>query len=331
MMLAEQLLPWCEPQWRRLLQQREADRLPHALLLSGPAGTGKAIFAEVLASLLLCHQPVGNAPCGHCHSCELHAAGHHPDLVRVAPEAEGKPIKVDQVRELIDHLHSTAQQGGYRVVIMSPAESLNTSSANALLKILEEPGRNTLLVLICHQPGQLMPTIRSRCQRIDFATPSAQQSERWLQQTLKLEPERASQLLRLCHGAPLKAKTLYEGDLLEQRKKLMSGLADLLRGRTAATELAQQMQKADLLQCLDWINSLLSDIVRLQLAGLQEPAVNSDMKRMLQAIADRADSTRVFVLADRIQEERVGLLLRQNPNRQLLLERLLLQWVELVR
>jgi DNA polymerase-3 subunit delta' len=238
---------------------------------------------------------------------------------------------VDQVRELIDHLHSTAQQGGYRVVIMTPAESLNTSSANALLKILEEPGRNTLLVLISHQPGQLMPTIRSRCQRIDFATPSAQQSERWLQQTLELEPERASQLLRLCHGAPLKAKALYEGDLLEQRKKLMAGLADLLRGRTTASELAQQLQKADLLQCLDWINSLLSDIVRMQLAGLQQPAVNTDMKRMLQAVAERADSTRVFVLADRIQEERVGLLRRQNPNRQLLLERLLLQWAELVR
>src|SRR5690554_6066875 len=218
MMLAEQLLPWCEPQWQRLLQQREADRLPHALLLSGPAGTGKAIFAEVLASLLLCHQPVGNAPCGHCHSCELHAAGHHPDLVRVSPEAEGKPIKVDQVRVLIDHLHSTAQQGGYRVVIMEPAESLNTSSANALLKILEEPGENTVLILISHQPGQLMPTIRSRCQRIDFTIPSAEQATAWLADTLGLDSDRAHQLLRLSHGAPLKARRLYESDMLEQRK-----------------------------------------------------------------------------------------------------------------
>lgn len=330
-MPAEQLYPWCELQWQRLLQQRASDRLPHALLLSGPAGVGKEGFAETLASLLLCHQPNNDAPCGHCHSCELHAAGHHPDLVRVSPEAEGKPIKVDQVRELIEHLHSTAQQGGYRVVIMSPAESLNTSSANALLKILEEPGRNTLLLLVCHQPGQLMPTIRSRCQRIDFATPSAEQSELWLQQKLKLEQDRAAQLLGLCHGAPLKAQALYEGDLLEQRKKLMSGLADLLRGRMAASELAQQLLKADLLQCLDWINSLLSDIVRIQLADLQEPAVNADMKRMLQAIAKRASSAQVFALADRIQEERVSLLLRQNPNRQLLLERLLLQWAELSR
>lgn len=330
-MPVEKLYPWCKPQWQRLQQQRAADRLPHALLLSGPAGVGKEGFAEVLASLLLCHQPQNNAPCGRCHSCELHEAGHHPDLVRVSPEAEGKPIKVDQVRDLINHLHSTAQQGGYRVVIMTPAEALNTSSANALLKILEEPGQNTLLLLVSHQPGQLMPTIRSRCQRIDFSTPSAQESEGWLQQTLKLEHDKAAQLLRLCHGAPLKAKVLYEGDLLEQRKKLMSGLADLLRGRMTATELAQQLLKADLLQCLDWINGLLSDIVKMQLADLQEPGVNTDMKRMLQAVAKRAASAQVFALADRIQEERVSLMLRHNPNRQLLLERLLLQWAELAR
>jgi DNA polymerase-3 subunit delta' len=331
MMPAEPILPWCEPQWRRLMQQRAADRLPHALLLSGPAGVGKEGFAETLAGLLLCQRPGNDAPCGLCHGCELQAAGHHPDLVRVSPEAEGKPIRVDQVRELIEHLHSTAQQGGYRVVIMRPAESLNTSSANALLKILEEPGRNTVLLLISHQPGQLMPTIRSRCQRIDFAIPPAQQGERWLQQQFKLERERAAQLLRLCHGAPLKAQALYAGDLLEQRKKLMAGLADLLRGRMAASELAQQLLKADLLQCLDWLNSLLGDIVRIQLVEQQEPAVNGDMQRMLRAIAERAPTTRVFALADRIQEERVSLLLRQNPNRQLLLERLLLQWAALVR
>lgn len=329
--MGAELFPWCEAQWQRLLQQRADNRLPHALLLCGPGGIGKEDFAERLASLLLCQQPREGTPCGHCHSCELHAAGNHPDLVRVEPDEAGKAIKVDQVRGLIDHLHSTAQQGGYRVVIMNPAEGLNTSAANALLKILEEPGENTLLLLVCHQPGQLMPTIRSRCQRIDFSAPSIEQGSRWLQHTLDLEAERADSLLRLCHGAPLRARNLYESDLLEQRKLLMSGLADLLRGRMAANELAQKLLKADLLQCLGWISSLLGDIVRMQMAGLDEPAVNTDMKRMLQAVARHASSAQVFALADRIQEERVGLLLHQNPNRQLLLERLLLQWTELTR
>ncbi len=329
--MSELLHPWFMPQWQRLCAQQQSGRLPHALLLSGPAGVGKRDFAQALANQLLCHQPTAAGPCNHCHSCELRIAGHHPDLVLVSPEADGKPIKVDQVRLLIDHLHSTAQQGGYRVVIMEPAEALNTSSANALLKILEEPGESTLLILVCHQPGQLMPTIRSRCQRIDFTTPPAAQATAWLSENLGLESERADQLLRLSHGAPLKARSLYEGDLLEQRKKLMSGLADLLRGRASVTDLALQFSKFDLLQCLDWLNSLLSDIVRMQLAGLPEPVVNPDMTRMLQAVAKQAHSAKIFALADRIQEERVSLMLRQNPNRQLLLERLLLQWSDLAR
>lgn len=329
--MSDLLHPWFQPQWQRLCAQHKSDRLPHALLLSGPIGVGKRDFAQALANVLLCHDPRDDGPCDHCHSCELRIAGHHPDLFKVSPEAEGKPIKVDQVRILIDHLHSTAQQGGYRVVIMEPAEALNTSSANALLKILEEPGQNTLLILVCHQPGQLMPTIRSRCQRIDFTIPSREQGVLWLAEKLNLDDDRANQLLRLSHGAPLKARSLYEGDLLEQRKKLMTGLADLLRGRAAVTDLALQFNKFDLLQCLDWLNSLLSDIIRMQLAGLPEPVVNPDMTRMLQAVAKQADSAKIFTLADRIQEERVSLMLRQNPNRQLLLERLLLQWSELAR
>ncbi|MBR9828016.1 MAG: DNA polymerase III subunit delta' [Oceanospirillales bacterium] len=330
-MVADLLHPWFTPQWERLLTQHRSNRLPHALLLSGAQGVGKHDFAQALANLLLCHQPTASGPCGHCHSCDLRIAGHHPDLVSITPEAIGKPIKVDQVRVLIDHLHSTAQQGGYRVVIMEPAEALNISSANALLKILEEPGDNTLLLLVCHQPGQLMPTIRSRCQRIDFVTPTPEQAQAWLSENLGLDTEKAQQLLRLCHGAPLKARRLYESDLLEQRKKLMTGLADLLRDRVAVTDLALQFGKFDLLQCLDWLNSLLSDIIRMQLANLPEPVVNPDMKSMLQAVAKRADSAKIFALADRIQEERVSLMLRHNPNRQLLLERLLLLWSDLAR
>lgn len=323
--------PWFGSRWERVMEQRHHGRLPHALLLSGPAGIGKAEFAEALGNLLLCHNPQGNKPCDHCHSCELRIAGHHPDRFQLRPEAQGKPIKVDQVRELIDRLHSTAQQGGYRIVTLEPAESLNTSSANALLKILEEPGEDTLLILISHQPGQLMPTIRSRCQRIDFAIPSPDEAAQWLTQSLDLEPTKASQLLGLAHGAPLRARDLYQSDAMDQRKLLMTGLADLLRGRTSASELATKLGKADLLNCLDWLASLLNDVVRMQMTGSDEPRVNADMRRMLEAVAKQTSRVRIFSLADRIQEERVSLMLRQNPNRQLLLETLLLQWSALVR
>lgn len=330
-MTAQLQYPWFGNRWARVVEQHRHGRLPHALLLAGPAGIGKHDFAVSLGNLLLCQTPRDDRPCGRCHSCELRKAGHHPDLVHVTPESVGKPIKVDQVRALIDRLHSTAQQGGYRIVLLEPAESLNTSSANALLKILEEPGDKTLLVLISHQPGQLMPTIRSRCQRIDFGIPPEDQAVGWLSETLGLEEERAVQLLGFAHGGPLRARDLYQGDVLEQRKILMSGLADLLRDRISASELAGKLGKCDLLSCLDWLASLLNDLIRMQMTASAMPKINQDMRRMLEAVAKQGSSVRIFELADRIQQERVSLMLRQNPNRQLLLETLLLHWSALVR
>lgn len=327
----EQIYPWLQTQWEHLVQQHSAGRLPHALLLSGPAGIGKAAFGAALAHLLLCHQPQNGAPCGHCRSCELIASGNHPDRLFLKPEEPGKPIRVDQVRELTTILHSTAQQGGYRIMIMDPAEAMNVASANALLKTLEEPGQDTLLILVCHQLGQLMPTIRSRCQRIEFTMPSVEESTPWLATKLEMEQDEAGKLLAIAQGAPLGAIELKQGDMLDLRRNFMTGLADLLRDRTDAITLAQKLHKEELIHLLDWWLSLLSDLVRLQ-SGAQNPDLNNvDMTKMLSAVAQRADRVRIFSLVDRVQDERKSLMLRYNPNRQLLLEKLLFDWRALIR
>ncbi|SEF92840.1 DNA polymerase III subunit delta' [Marinobacterium lutimaris] len=327
----EQIYPWLQAQWEHLIQQQESGRLPHALLLSGPAGIGKAAFGTALAHLLLCHQPQNGRPCGHCRSCELIASGHHPDRSFLSPEEPGKPIRVDQVRELTTVLHSTAQQGGYRIMIMEPAEAMNVAAANALLKTLEEPGQDTLLILVCHQLGQLMPTIRSRCQRIEFSMPTAAESTPWLAQKLDMDEEAAGKLLAIAQGAPLAAVDMKQGNLLELRRTFMSGLADLIRDRTDAISLAQKLHKEELIHLLDWWLSLLSDLVRLQ-SGAENPDLNNvDMTKMLSAVAQRADRVRIFSLVDRVQSERKSLMLRYNPNRQLLLEKLMFDWRALVR
>ncbi|MBV1789904.1 DNA polymerase III subunit delta' [Marinobacterium sp. D7] len=331
MSVDEQIYPWLSEQWSHLIQQHANGRLPHALLLSGPAGVGKAAFGAALAHLLLCHQPQGGKPCGHCRSCELLSSGHHPDRLFLRPEEPGKPIRVDQVRELTNILHSTAQQGGYRIMIMEPAEAMNVAAANALLKTLEEPGQDTLLILVCHQLGQLMPTIRSRCQRIEFSLPSVEQSKGWLAGQLAMSEDEAEKLLAIAQGAPLGAVALKQGDLLELRRNFMSGLADLLRDRTDSISLAQKLHKEELIHLLDWWLSLLADLVRLQ-SGAQNPDLNNvDMTKMLSAVANRADRVRIFTLVDRVQDERKSLMLRHNPNRQLLLEKLLFDWRALIR
>lgn len=163
-----QIYPWQQAQWQSVLQQLQADRLPHALLLAGPSGLGKRSFANALAAHALC---VKHTACGQCRSCLLLNASNHPDLLELQPEAEGKAIKIEQVRELVTELGQTAQQGSYQVVVIEPAEAMNKAGANALLKTLEEPPGPVIFLLISHQPATIPATIRSRCQRLNFMVP----------------------------------------------------------------------------------------------------------------------------------------------------------------
>lgn len=173
--------PWQEPLWQQLASR---PRHAHAYLLHGPAGIGKRDLAERLMARLLCQQPAGLEACGQCKACHLLAAGTHPDVFVLEPEEADKAIKVDQVRELVSFVVQTAQLGGRKVVLLEPVEAMNLNSANALLKSLEEPSGDTVLLLVSHQPSRLLPTVKSRCVQQVCPLPSLQQSLAWLAQAL---------------------------------------------------------------------------------------------------------------------------------------------------
>jgi DNA polymerase III delta' subunit len=173
--------PWTHAQWTQLHQRRQQQRLPHALLLAGPPGLGKADFARDLAQSLLCEQPTAaGMACQHCRSCARFTATTHPDFLVVEPEEPGKAIKVDQVRDLISQFALASHQGGYRIAIVQPAEQMNLAAANSLLKTLEEPPADSLILLISARPSLLPATILSRCQRLEFAPPAHELALAWL-------------------------------------------------------------------------------------------------------------------------------------------------------
>ncbi|MCJ8340150.1 MAG: DNA polymerase III subunit delta' [Pseudomonadales bacterium] len=327
--LTTNLYPWFEPQWQRVCQLLADKKLPHALIVNGVKGIGKLHFASSIAQLVLCQNRQSDTACGGCRSCQLFTSSGHPDLYHLSPEDQGGQIKVDQVRDLSAFMQSTAQQGGYRVVILDPAEAMNLSASNALLKTLEEPGRDSLLLLISHQLGQVMPTIKSRCQRIDCPIPEQQLAVQWLEQQLSIEQQAASQLLKVVHGAPLLGLNFKEqGQSL--RAEFFLALKSLLQRKSTAVEVAPQYAKADMLKLLAWMYSMLVDVSKLHLIGTQAQIVNDDMSKMLGALAKRSDIKKVYRLSDKIQRQRAALLQHQNPNRQLLLEDLLLDWNNLI-
>lgn len=162
--------PWLAPLAGRLLAKRSA--MPHALLISGAAGTTLERLAEVVAAGLLCDTPdsEGHA-CGGCTACLLLAAGNHPDLLWLRPdegdESTGRnastQIRIEGVRRLIATLTLRPHHGLTRVSVIDPAEAMNPAAANALLKVLEEPQPGNVLLLISGRPTRLLPTLRSRC------------------------------------------------------------------------------------------------------------------------------------------------------------------------
>jgi DNA polymerase-3 subunit delta' len=248
---------WQHDPWQNLMQRLTRGALAHALLLSGPAGLGKQVFASSFAQSLLCssRQTDGSA-CGNCKSCRLMAAGSHPDFLRIGVEEEKSQISVDQIRTLGERLALSTQFGGYQIAIIAPAEDMNASASNALLKTLEEPTADSIIMLVSHQSARLSATIRSRCQRIDFRTPSAAVAQVWLEQQ-GISAVQASLALQTSDNNPGLALEWLRAGTLELREQVAGDLRGLIAGRSTALEVANRWSKADPAQRL-WFAALLA-------------------------------------------------------------------------
>jgi DNA polymerase-3 subunit delta' len=302
-----------------LLQQ---GRMPHALLVTGLPGVGKSAFADRLAALLVCEEAAGSDACGHCSACHLFAAGTHPDLFRISPEEDSSVIKIDQVRRLGEGLALSHHGAGYKVAVLEPADTLNINAANSLLKTLEEPADKTVLILVTAQPGRLTATIRSRCRQLGIGVPAESDALKWLQGQYKgSQPE---VLLRLAHGAPLRALRLAEDNALEDRRTHFEALVGLRDGRTDAIAVAQAWAKDEDLQGLRWMRGWLMDLLRLRLTGSPDTVHSIDLVEQLVPLAQRLDSRVMFDQLDRLN--RLLRLENTSLNRQLMTEDVLLAW-----
>lgn len=320
-------LPWQETHWEQLLSSKEQDHMPHGLLLRGPQGTGKAQFALALAQFMLCSEPTGGVACGRCKSCQLLKAGTHPDLLLVEPEEEGKAIKIDQIRHVLDFSSKSAQFSGYRVILICPAEGMNVNASNALLKCLEEPGADTLIVLVTHQISGVLATIRSRCQSIDFPIPEQKQALPWLSDVVG-DQAKADQLLRVANGAPLAAVQLNDRDWLKEREVIVKSWLAVYQGKLDPVKAAETWQSMSLIEIINWLLAWQIDFNRYCAAG-EGVVVNQDLIPFFQAMKAQINPAKSHEFYDYLQGVRGMLVSQVNPNLQLLIEDLLIRWSQI--
>ena len=322
------IYPWQQEQWHKIMQLKQAQRLPHAVLLYGEAGSGKAGFAQSLSASLLCKQSMQNGEaCGQCSSCQLISAQTHPDLTYLKPvppenSRSKKPvlnIRIDAIRKLCTKLTSSSQFEGYRIAIIENADKMLVQGANALLKTLEEPGEQTLIILVSSRPHRLPVTVRSRCQALRFPYPAEAVALEWLQAQGIKAPEIS---LKYAHGAPLTALNQHD-EITEQRDLLAKALTAGLNGESSLSytaKLANLPKDISLGWLLDWLN----DLVHLKNTNNNSAIVNEKNRSYLEKIAQQSDLKRIFVLNDIV----IGYLRKESIalNLQLVWENLLVSW-----
>lgn len=285
--------PWLKAVEDEFTERLEHGRLPHALLLSGPRGTGKQDLAMQFVAGILCLESDWPA-CGCCRSCQLLVSGAHPDCHVITFEEHPKTgdlrkgLIVDQVRRLIATLNLTTTISRSKAALIYPAEAMNTNAANALLKTLEEPPGDTVIILVSSDPARLPATIRSRCQKLNVRQPEFALALDWLQNQAGLDPQDAKAALQAAAGSPLAALRLHEEGITDQYVLLKDILEKLGAGRMGSGSALAALADVEPDILWSWISLLTAGKLKSGVYPVQRA-------RELSKLQSAADTNRKLV------------------------------------
>jgi len=326
------IFSWIQTLLAQLAETRA--RLPHALLVHGGEGVGQFELAMAFAQFLLCEVPAHDGrACGRCSACIWFGQSNHPDFRLLEPESmagdeEGETaadskkrsdqIRIEQVRDLQRFLAVGTHRGGLRVIVLHPADAMNVSTQNAVLKSLEEPPPGTLFLLVTSFPHRLLPTIRSRCQNVAMPIPDRDQAVRWLADQGIEDPQ---SLLALAGGAPLTAMRLNEGEPVHRRL-----IAQLSEPRFDPVAVAEHCLGAAPGEVVAWLQRWVYDLLSMRLTGRLRYHLADEQN--VRATAACCDPSRAATLLRKLAKARS---FAQHPlNPRLFFEDLLIQYQELI-
>jgi DNA polymerase-3 subunit delta' len=303
-------------------------RVPQAYIFAGEDGVGKKLTALMLAKALNCREREDDA-CDHCISCHKIDDGNHPDVRLIEPD--GQYIKIDQIRTLQKDVNYRPYEGRRKVYILDQAEALRTEAANALLKTLEEPSPDSLLILVTANVYALLPTVISRCQFVRFVALGVPQLTEFLKREKQMPAEQARLIASLAEGCPGRAFAMDTDDILAKRAMLeevltllSSGLQDVREVFDQAEKLAQR--KPEIHEFLDLLLVWYRDLYLLQEQGRPDLVANADALSRLARTAQQLSRSQTQRLFDVVYQTKLDLL--RNANLQLTLEVMLMSLTE---
>lgn len=292
------------PMWEKIQRACQQHRMPQAILLVGPQHVGVKGFAARLAAQLLCHHE--QPPCSECVSCHLWKVGTHPDLQTIRPDTEGGVIKIEQIRGLQDDVYHSPQCGQRCVIVIEQADQMNTASANALLKILEEPPSHVYFVLVAERWTRLPATILSRCQRMVFSD-------------VQLDP---LQYMALGEHYP---EGSSRATLYAQRHAMIAALCEIAEGKISPCTVASQWAAHELVDVI-WLMYLIM-AQAIQTSSLNQTHLTSNHDA-LQQFAQLFSLVHLFHQYDTLRSILKNMSHNISINTTLALESLLISYVK---
>ncbi|OLQ90493.1 DNA polymerase III subunit delta' [Vibrio panuliri] len=304
------LYPWLTPLWQQWQAYLEAERFPNAALLIAKPGFGEEQLISLFSRTVMCSNYTSE-PCGFCHSCQLMESSNHPDFHWVKPEKEGKAITVDQIRHCNRLAQESSQLSGYRVIVIQPADAMNESAANALLKTLETPSPSCLFLLVSSAASQLLPTITSRCQQWHISAPDAAELADWLAtQTQQSVPSYA---VHINGHSPLNTLRFIEEGEQQRYLEIERQLTDIICRGGDAVKLAKELS-GDIEKSLQWVWYLLTDAQKAHFALLSSSAVPG-----AKALSEQIDYNLLYQQTQALQQLIEQLTEHTGLNRELLI------------
>lgn len=296
------LTPWQEEPFSQISQQYEQGKLPHSILMLGEEGVGREDFCEFVAQWSLCNaSEKEQGPCQQCKSCQLFEAGTHPDYHRLDIEEGKTQISIAQVRDLIEHMHESSHQAGWKVANITDVHALNASSFNALLKTLEEPQPNTLLIIQAEQLQGVPATIKSRAQLRKVGVADSSITRQWLNQRHDFISQDMETALQLFPNAPYKVEAFVDNGEAFKSSEFIFDFSDVVSGQQSPMDVADKWLE-ELPNCIFWSQLMFHDVLYVQQGAAESDIQLKQQYEAIEQIAGTISAKGIMLLLSKIIE-----------------------------